>query len=411
MAVKDYYSQSQDDGLQLPAGIISARAQSCTAQYTYNCRAIRLKLYRVGSPGTLTLELHETGGYPTGVASGSKSVDIDSITTSTNGEWVTFDFGEGNEVSISSSTQYWIKIDTPSAGDASNYVCWIRDSSNGFGNGSPAYYYGAWTGGTGDFFFELWDSLPGGGEGDPPTKATNPTPANSATEVDFSAFGLSWDDGGNSDSYDVYIGDTGSLTKVSSEQVGTTYTTTLVEIQSVIGSSPIEQKIYWRIDSINENGTTTGDEWNFDPRPGQASSPSPTNEATGQNMGLTLSWTAGTNASTESVTGGQTGNLSELTTDLEVQEYGWDIWAGNTEHQWRVDSTNQFGTTTGTVWSFTTLTFDPVMPSWENLSGKTLGPLTGGTEGVDFRYLGLNTMSTVKRLVCAAQSALYYEDR
>jgi len=409
MAVKDTYSQSQDDGLQLPAGAISARAQSCTAQYTYDCRAIRLKLYRVGSPGNLTLELHENVGYPTGLASGSKTVDIDSITTSTSGEWVTFDFGEGSEVSISSSTQYWIRIDTPSAGDTSNYVCWIRDSSNGFGNGSPAYYYGAWAGGTGDFFFEMWDSLPD--EGGAPTKATNPTPANSATEVDFSAFGLSWEDGGNADTYDVYIGDTGSLTKVSTAQAGTTYTTNLSEIETAIGSSPIEQKIYWRVDSTNDEGTTTGDEWNFDPRPGQASSPSPATAATDQAIYLTLTWTVGTNATTETLTGGETGNLSELESGMEAQEYVWNDLNGSTEHQWRIDSVNQFGTTTGTVWSFTTLGFAPPLPTWENLSGKTLGPLTGGTEGVDFRYLGTNNLSTVKRLVCAAASAIYYEDR
>jgi hypothetical protein len=243
-----------------------------------------------------------------------------------------------------------------------------------------------------------------------PGKAINPTPADNDTEVDFTGFKIEWEDGGDTDYFRVYIGETGSLTKVCDVCEYTDYTTDLEELEDIFDASPIEQKIYWRVDAVNGDTVVTGDEWNFDPRPGKATSPSPTDEATDEDVGVTLSWTAGTNAVTENVNGGETGSIEELETENEAAEYYWSLDWG-TEYQWRIDSVNAFGTATGDVWSFTTLSYDPPLPFWVNLPGKTLGPLTGGTEGVDFRWLGTNCMSTVKKLVVAAGSALWYEDR
>lgn len=124
-------------------------------------------------------------------------------------------------------------------------------------------------------------------ESGPPSKPTTPTPANNATEVDFSGFTLSWVDGGGADTYDVYIGPSGSLVKVSSSQAGTSYVTNIAEV-------PYNQVIYWRIDAINEVGTTEGDTWNFDARPGKPTNPTPTNTGTGIKLSLaTLTWESG----------------------------------------------------------------------------------------------------------------------
>jgi hypothetical protein len=38
----------------------------------------------------------------------------------------------------------------------------------------------------------------------------------------------------------------------------------------------------------------------------------------------------------------------------------------NTEYEWRVDAVDLGDTVTGTVWSFTTLVFDPPVPTTEN---------------------------------------------
>ncbi len=89
----------------------------------------------------------------------------------------------------------------------------------------------------------------------PAAKATDPSPADDATDVviDVTCW---WTDGGGATSFDVYWGTTsGSLTRVSAGQAGTSY------------DPPTDleygQTYYWRIDSINGMGTTSGDEWSF----------------------------------------------------------------------------------------------------------------------------------------------------
>ena len=109
----------------------------------------------------------------------------------------------------------------------------------------------------------------------PPEKPINPTPENDDTGVDFSGFQLSWEDGGGADTYNVYMGESGDLTLMSSAQAGVIYTTSLAELETVFESLPINQKVYWRVDATNDAGTTTGDEWNFDARPGKAKIPIP----------------------------------------------------------------------------------------------------------------------------------------
>ena len=65
----------------------------------------------------------------------------------------------------------------------------------------------------------------------------------------------------------------------------------------------------------------------------------------------------------------------------------------NTEYSWRVDATNENGTTTGDVWSFTTLLFAPPAVSVDGSSNPT----------------GLNNMVTLKRIVVAAANKIFYE--
>jgi len=97
--------------------------------------------------------------------------------------------------------------------------------------------------------------------GSAPTKAKTPAPANTVTDVTLDQATLTWEDGGNTDTFDVYYGTTsGSLTKVSDTQAGTSFTVT-----GITNGSPYDYLItrYWRIDSTNDAGTTTGDEWLF----------------------------------------------------------------------------------------------------------------------------------------------------
>ncbi len=120
-----------------------------------------------------------------------------------------------------------------------------------------------------------------------PGKATNPTPANSGTEVDFSGLVLDWDTGADTDTFNVYMGPVGSLSLIATGIVPSTFTVNLSDV-------PKEQVIYWRIDSVNDEGTTTGDTWNFDARPAKVVTPSPTNAQSDITLDESpLSWEAG----------------------------------------------------------------------------------------------------------------------
>lgn len=92
--------------------------------------------------------------------------------------------------------------------------------------------------------------------GGPPSKAVNPSPAHTATGVPLVTSQLSWDDGGDADTFNVYFGESGSEVLVSSAQIAETWT---------IPSQTLDYGVTyaWRIDSTNGNGTTTGDTWTF----------------------------------------------------------------------------------------------------------------------------------------------------
>ena len=108
-----------------------------------------------------------------------------------------------------------------------------------------------------------------------PVKAKTPTPTDTDTDVDFSDLTLSWGDGGNADTYDVYVGDAAdNLTKISSTQADVSIV--LNDTQRALFTATV----WWRIDAINVYGTTTGDDWSFTiAAPGKAQTPTPANDA------------------------------------------------------------------------------------------------------------------------------------
>ena len=330
---------------------------------TWDLTTVKINLRRVltnTSPvtaGNVVLSLHS------GTIGGS---EVDSVTydrtTLPEETHVFAEFAMVGEVS--SGIDYFLVLKDPSGfvdeqvdPDETDIVPWQANPATS----APCLQHNSvsgWTSaGTRRLIFEVYGDAVGGG----PTKTESPTPTDSDTGVDFSGLQLSWDDGGGADTFNVYIGETGSLTRVSLLQAGTTYTTTMAELESIFGTSPIDQKIYWRVDATNVTATTEGDEWNFDARPAKATVPSPTNTATGTVLGLTTTWTGGATATTYNM-------LVDVGDGLESQETALEdatwtpaptIFDYITEYTWRVDSINSFGTTTGDEWTFTTLRFTP----------------------------------------------------
>lgn len=91
-----------------------------------------------------------------------------------------------------------------------------------------------------------------------PTKATNPTPADTSTSIDTSdPFTLSWEPGDATylpDSYIVYVGGGLSFDSYETTDTSLTYTGHLFIPTTT-----------WRVDSIYGSTTVTGDEWTFNP--------------------------------------------------------------------------------------------------------------------------------------------------
>jgi hypothetical protein len=129
-----------------------------------------------------------------------------------------------------------------------------------------------------------------------------------------------------------------------------------------------------------------------DTPPAKATNPSPANSATGVSINqATLTWTQGTGATSEDVYFGPSGNMSLVESDDTGQSYALAVYLPlgyNTAYQWRIDSKNAIGTTTGDTWSFTTLALNP--PSFS-------GP-------------GTAAFQIIKRLCACAADTFWYED-
>ncbi|KKM79552.1 hypothetical protein LCGC14_1348690 [marine sediment metagenome] len=99
-------------------------------------------------------------------------------------------------------------------------------------------------------------------------------------------------------------------------------------------------------------------------------------------------------ADTYDVYFGTPGNLVQIAigqSDLSVVVPA--VLEYNTIYNWRVDSINIVGTTTGDTWSFTALVFAPPTVSIDGSGNPT----------------GLNNMVTLKRIVVAANNSIFYE--
>jgi hypothetical protein len=93
-----------------------------------------------------------------------------------------------------------------------------------------------------------------GGAGGPakPDPAHSPSPADGATEQTTDT-ALGWTAGSGADSHDVYFG-TGPIPAFQLNQSGTSYDP---------GTLAPDTTYYWRIDEVNEGGTTGGSTWSF----------------------------------------------------------------------------------------------------------------------------------------------------
>ena len=188
-----------------------------------------------------------------------------------------------------------------------------------------------------------------------PGQASNPSPGDTVTDVAIDA-DLSWTEGSNTTSHDVYFGTnpTPGEAEFQGNQAATTFDPVSMEYATTY---------YWRIDEVGLGGVTTGAVWSFTtvppPPPGQATNPSPADEAVDVAVDAALSWTAGTGAVSHDVHFGTEPTpppgIPPIVNQTETTYYPGPLEEGIT-YYWRIDEINAGGQKTiGVEWSFTTV--------------------------------------------------------
>jgi len=123
--------------------------------------SVKLKLYKAGNPGTVTVgirDVYVAGSYPIAPDLCSGTIDGNTLTTDTAGAWYEITLGAG--YNLAASTSYAIVL-RATGGDVDNHIHWRLDST------SPTYTNGwrlysedsgsTWTTvGTQDYMFEEW---------------------------------------------------------------------------------------------------------------------------------------------------------------------------------------------------------------------------------------------------------------
>jgi len=149
----------------------------------HNITSVKLKVYKAGSPGTITVSIRavDGSGNPTGNDLTSGTTDGDTLTTNTAGEWREISL---TSYGLSASTTYAIVVRAPN-GDSSNYAGWRTVSPGASYEGG---FY-AWSSNSGsswlhstavDFMFEEYGTAGGGPE--------THTPSDTAKASDSPAF-------------------------------------------------------------------------------------------------------------------------------------------------------------------------------------------------------------------------------
>ena len=192
-----------------------------------------------------------------------------------------------------------------------------------------------------------------------PSKASGPSPSHNATNVSRDA-NLNWAEVSGARVYRVYIGtdsspDTGEF---KDEQSGTSFDPGTLEYSTTY---------YWRVDTKNDNGTTTGNVWKFTTAPApnlKASAPLPAHDATGVTLNTNLEWDAASGATSYLVYFGvdSTPDHSEFKVDQTKTTFDPGPLDFDTIYYWRVDSKNEVGTIRGEVWRFRTEAEPPPKP-------------------------------------------------
>lgn len=285
----EYYNTG-DDGDYLVYGI-RWYAQSFTPSIEHTITSVKIKAYRGGSPGTITVSIRATsGGEPTGGDLCSGTTNGNTLTSSSPGEWREITLGAG--YLLSASTKYAIVVRVL-GGDSDNKVRWRNDYQGTYAGGD-AYQsldsgssWEANAGGGGadmDLLFEDW--------GEPSVSAPTVTTqaASSVEETTATGNGNITDTGGENCDYRGfdYDIDSGAPYTYSATDTGSFGTGAFTK--GLTSLSP-GTTYYYRAKAHNSAGWGYGSELTFYTKP---EAPTGLGDTGRTNTSISLSWTKGT---------------------------------------------------------------------------------------------------------------------
>ncbi len=234
-----------------PAGVLK-RGQSFTPTEAYTCEQVRFyATWGHSDPGACRVSIQETTA---GLPNGSLLTDWASFSVSGAQSKTLRTVNFSTQPDLDIGTMYAIVWEAPS-GVSTVQELILYGGTSTYTVGNLVYNTGSWlNSATIDHHFQLWGSdvnpLPG--------KPTTPTPADSASDVGLNDTTAQWVSGGDTNSYNIYYGTlSGFLSLVQSG-------VTDLSLALVDGAFGVYNKItYWRVDAVNTEGTTQGDEWVF----------------------------------------------------------------------------------------------------------------------------------------------------
>jgi hypothetical protein len=221
-----------------------------------------------------------------------------------------------------------------------------------------------------------------------PARAKTPSPATNATEVAIEPV-LTWENGGDARTYEVFFGLTSSLGSGDSKG-------TVNDLNRVYepGQLDYNTTYYWRIDSINPTGRTAGTVWRFKTKatapPGGPFNPWPMDGQTNVILTGFLTWNDGGGATSYDIYFGD--DSTPDSGERKPNQTGTSFYPGtlqnNKQYYWKVvarnDAEGSGGTTESPVWTFRTQAAGPALP------GKATGavPANGSTQSPLDQLLG-----------------------
>lgn len=291
------YDNVQEIGyVSYPGVDLYVGGQTFTPQVTHNQTSVKLKLFRSGSPGTITCYLFGTAaGLPVAPILRYKTYNGNSITTNANGEWVEFVWE--TPYKVTAGVKYAIVLVSPNKGGS---IWWQEDvTSPTYTGGNKIFsvdgsatfdnYYGT------DMMFETYGTYP------PAVPSIVAKDASDITQYEAKLNATVSNDG--YEACDVRFGyGTTSKAKVNFEDYDTVtdwvndYYTTGMNVSVNVGSLDADTTYYYRVQIKNSAGTATSDEISFTTLDDFTA---PVNfRAVTESTVINLFWVKGTGAST-----------------------------------------------------------------------------------------------------------------